>query len=64
MVNKQGKLTMKTVIKYFWPFGRFRIKGQKLGLLLATKYIKDQSYPKMSMIKVDLPSLYSAMKKK
>ena len=29
MVNKQGKWTMKTAIKYFWPFGRFRIEGQK-----------------------------------
>ena len=29
MVNKQGEWTMKTAIKYFWPFGRFRIEGRK-----------------------------------
>ena len=29
MVNKQGERTKKTAIKYFWPFGRFRIEGQK-----------------------------------
>ena len=63
MVNKQGEWTMKTAIKYFWPFGHCRIRGQKLGLLLATKYIKNQSYPKMSIIKVGVPSLYSSMKK-
>ena len=57
MVNKQGEWTMKTAIKYFWPFGCFRIKGQKLGLLLVTKYIKNQSYPNMSPIKVGLPFL-------
>ena len=29
MVNKQGQWTMKTIIKYFWPFDWFRIEGRK-----------------------------------
>ena len=31
---------MKTAIKYFWPFYRFRIEGQKLGPILVTKLSK------------------------
>ena len=29
VVNKQDQRTMKTTIKYFWPFCRFRIEGWK-----------------------------------
>jgi hypothetical protein len=29
LVNKQEQRTMKTAIKYFWPFRRFRIEGRK-----------------------------------
>ena len=52
------------VQKYFWPFGHFRIEGQKLGPFLVIKYIKNQSYQNMSIIKVGLLYLYSSMKKK
>ena len=33
--NKQGQRTMKMAIRYFWPFSRFRVEGQKLGPLLG-----------------------------
>ena len=36
--------------KNFWPFGHFRIEGQKLGPFLIIKYIKNQSYQNMSII--------------
>ena len=55
---------MKTFIKYIWPSGRFRIEGQRLDLFLVTKYIKNQSYPNMSIVKVGLLFLYSSMEKK
>ena len=58
VVNKQDQRTMKTAIKYFWPFGRFRIEGQKLSSFLLTKYIKIQSYQNSWS-----PFLYSSMKK-
>ena len=44
VVNKQD----------LWPFGRFIIEGQKLNPFLVTKYIKNQSYQNMLLIKVGL----------
>ena len=46
----------------FWLFGVFRIEGQKLDLVLVTKYIKNQSHPNMLVIKVGRPFSYSQMK--
>ena len=63
MVNKQDQRTMKTGIKYFWPFRCFRIEGQKFGPFLQTKYNKNQSYQNMSIIKVGLLFKHSSMKK-
>ena len=37
--------------KQFWPFRRFIIECQKLGPFLVTKYIKNQSYQNMILIK-------------
>ena len=42
---------------------RFGIKGQNLGPFLVMKYIKNQSYHNMSIIKVLLPFLYFSMKR-
>ena len=36
----------------------------ELGLLFVRKYIKNQSYPNMLIVKVGLLFLYSTMKKK
>ena len=33
VVNKYGQRTNKMAVKYFWPFGRFRIEGQKHYIL-------------------------------
>ena len=56
MLNKQDQRTMKTALKmiFFWPFRRFRIEGQKFGPFLVTKYIRNQSYQNMVIIKVGL----------
>ena len=54
---------MKTAIEFFWPFGHFRTEGQKLGLLLVSKCITNQTYLNMLIIKVGLPFLYFSMKK-
>ena len=54
VVNKQDQSSMKMAIEYFWPFHCFRIEGQKFGPFLVTKYIKNQSYQNMLLIKVGL----------
>ena len=54
VVYEQGQRTMKTAIKMIWPLCRFRIEDKKLGPFLTKKYIKNQSYQNMSMIKVGL----------
>ena len=65
MVNKKGQRTMKTAIKYFWPFGRLELEV-KIGPKFSTKdnkvlkksklskYINDKSWSSL---------LYSSMKK-
>ena len=55
VMNKQDQRSKKTTMKkYFLPFGHFRIEGQKFGPFLVTKYIKNQSYQNMLLIKVGL----------
>ena len=44
---------MKMAIKIFLAF-RFRIEGKKLGSILVTKCIKNQSYQNMTITKVAL----------
>ena len=50
-MNKQDQISMKIAIKIFLAF-RFRIEGQQLGSFLVTKYIKNQSYQNVLLIKV------------
>ena len=63
VVNKAKEL-WKWSWKYFWPFGCFRIEGQKLGPLLGIQLHWKSKLSKYDDNKSSSPFLYSKVKKK